>query len=208
LILIFKEPAKPTSRSFEWGAFKTFLKKSIIALGMLGLISTMITGGANQLVNPFLRENFSISYMIAGFFTAFWGVGVILGGLTGGRLSDKIGHRRSLLTALFLSLISILLLSVITGHQIAWPIVFFFGVSYGLYEAVYFAASMDMTDKRIAASMFAILMAVANAGSGIGMAVGGRLTDLIGYRWTFVFFAALNLLMIPLLPVVFGKRKR
>jgi len=208
MILFYHEPEKPKEKSFDWKAFKAFGKKSIIALAMLGLISTMITGGANQLVNPFLRESFGISYMMAGFFTAFWGVGVILGGVTGGRLTDRLGHRKAVITALALSLVAILLLSVITGHKVAWPILLFFGVSYGLYEAVYFGASMDMTDKRIAASMYAILMAIANAGSGIGMAIGGKLSDTVGYRWTFVFFAGLNLLILPLLPVIFGHTKR
>ena len=208
MILFYKEPKQPKDRSFDWSAFKAFGKKSVIALAFLGLISTMVTGGANQLVNPFLKDTFGISYMMAGFFTAFWGVGVILGGLTGGRLTDRLGHRRSVIIAMAISLITILLLSVISGHKIAWPILLFFGISYGLYEAVYFGASMDMTDKRIAASMYAIMMAIANTGSGLGMAIGGKLSDSIGYRWTFVFFAGLNLLIIPLLPVIFGKRKR
>ena len=58
---------------------------------------------------------------------------------------------------------------------------------------------------RIAASMFAILMAVANIGSGIGLAGGGLLSDLIGYKWTFILFACLNLLALPLLPLIFKK---
>ena len=59
---------------------------------------------------------------------------------------------------------------------------------------------------RIAASMFAILMAVANIGSGIGLAGGGFLSDLVGYQWTFILFACLNLVALPLLPVIFGKK--
>jgi MFS transporter, PAT family, beta-lactamase induction signal transducer AmpG len=62
---------------------------------------------------------------------------------------------------------------------------------------------MDMTDPRIAASMFAILMAVANIGIGVGFAVTGLLVDAIGYRWTFAGLGLLNLLALPLLPLVF-----
>jgi PAT family beta-lactamase induction signal transducer AmpG len=39
---------------------------------------------------------------------------------------------------------------------------------------------MDVTDPRIAASMLSILMAIANIGSGVGLAVSGRLVDTIG----------------------------
>lgn len=65
---------------------------------------------------------------------------------------------------------------------------------------------MKATDPRIAASMFAILMAVVNVGTGIGLAVGGSLVDVAGYRWTFIIIAGLNLLALPLFPVIFPRR--
>ena len=40
--------------------------------------------------------------------------------------------------------------------------------------------AMALTDGRIAASMFAILMAMANVGTGIGLAAGGILVDAVG----------------------------
>jgi PAT family beta-lactamase induction signal transducer AmpG len=56
--------------------------------------------------------------------------------------------------------------------------------------------------------MFALLMAVANIGTGIGLAVSGALVDAIGYPWTFVTIALLNLLALPLLPAIFPARAR
>jgi PAT family beta-lactamase induction signal transducer AmpG len=76
-------------------------------------------------------------------------------------------------------------------------------LAFGYYETVYFATAMDVTDPRIAASMFAILMAVANIGIGVGFAITGQLVDAIGYRWTFVGLGLLNLLALPLLPLIF-----
>ena len=64
---------------------------------------------------------------------------------------------------------------------------------------------MNLTDPRIAASMFAILMAVANVGTGIGLGASGALVDTIGYRLTFAIVAALNLFVLPLIPGVFRK---
>jgi predicted MFS family arabinose efflux permease len=51
-------------------------------------------------------------------------------------------------------------------------------------------------------------MAFANLGSAIGLASGGQLSDIIGYRWTFFVFALLNLLVLFLLPHLFGKNKK
>ena len=63
---------------------------------------------------------------------------------------------------------------------------------------------MNVTDPRIAASMYSILMAATNVAQGAGMAVCGGLTDAIGFRWTFVITAAVNLLALPLLPILFA----
>jgi PAT family beta-lactamase induction signal transducer AmpG len=205
LVLLIREPARPPERVFGWTAFRTFRKKDVSALALLGVIGFIVASGANQLVNPFLQESFGISLMQAGFYAALWGLGVVAGGLTGGRLTDRAGHSRAVKGAVFTSLAAVMLLAFIPGTSMAWPLVFIFGLSYGYFETVYFATSMKLTDLRIAASMFAILMAIANIGSGIGLAGGGFLSDVIGYRWTFALFAALNLAILPLLPVIFRR---
>jgi PAT family beta-lactamase induction signal transducer AmpG len=207
-VIAFHEPPKPVGITFNWTAFRIFTKRSVIAVGILGALFTAITNGTNQLVNPFLRETYGISFMIAGFYTAVWGVGVIAGGITGGRLADRFGHRKAVLGALFTALVSIAFLSVITGPTIAWPLLFLFGTAYGYYETSFFATAMAATDLRIAASMFSILMAIANIGSSIGMVLSGILSDHAGFRRTFVFFAALNLLVFLILPVVFPRKKK
>ena len=64
---------------------------------------------------------------------------------------------------------------------------------------------MHYTDRRVAASMFAILMAFTNLGQAVGLGFGGVMADRLGYLATFAIFAAVNLLALPLLPVVFRK---
>ena len=87
----------------------------------------------------------------------------------------------------------------------AWLLVFIFGFSFGFYETICFATSMRMTDGRIAATMFSILMAVANIGTGIGLGLTGFLSDLAGFTITFFILAALNFLALPLIGVIFDK---
>ncbi len=204
LVLPVREPVRPAGRAFEWSAFRAFRRWPVIALGLLGALYSLVINGTNEVVNPFLQETYRITYLMAGFYTAVWGIGVVLGGVTGGHLADRLGHRRAMEGALGAALVAGLALALINGPAIAWPLVFFFGLAFGYYETVYFAAAMAATDGRIAASMFAILMAVANVGTGIGLALGGALVDTLGYRWTFVAIAALNLLIVPLLRPVFG----
>ncbi len=206
LVVQAREPARPPERAFEWQAFRAFGRRQVIALALLGALYSLVINGANEIVNPFLEDQFGITYLMAGLYTAVWGVGVVLGGLTGGRLTDRIGHKRAAMGALVVSLAAILALAAIGGPVMAWPLILVFGLAFGYYETVYFATSMDVTDPRIAASMFAILMAVANIGTGVGFALSGGLVDAIGYRWTFVILAALNLLALPLIPTIFRRR--
>ncbi len=54
--------------------------------------------------------------------------------------------------------------------------------------------------------MFSILMAIANIGTGIGLAVTGLLVDSLDFPLTFALLAVFNLLVFPLIPVVFQKK--
>ena len=102
---------------------------------------------------------------------------------------------------------TVLALALIPNPIVAWLIVFVFGLAFGYYDTVYLATSMDVTDPRIAASMFAILMAISNIGTGVGFAVSGALVDATGYRQTFAVMAVLNLLALPLIPLIFRRAK-
>lgn len=203
-VLRVKEANRTSERKFDWKAFKAFSNRSIIFLGVLGALYSLVINAANQIVNPFLQAEFGINLQTAGFITTTWGIGVVIGGLTGGKLTDRIGQRQSVKWAIGISFFSILALALIVKSWLAWPLVVAFGVAYGYYETVYFAISMKSCDPRIAASMFSILMAIANVGTAIGLGMSGALSDSIGYRWTFVAIGAMNLLAVPLLSFIFG----
>jgi len=204
-VISLREEERDPGEKFEWSAFSAFKDKQIIALAAAGFLFFMVIAGTNQNVNPFLENSFGISLRTAGFYTTIWGMGVVLGGILGGRLIDRIGREMSTRIALFFSFVSILILAVIPNLGFAWPIVFIFGLSYGTYQTVYFALAMHYTEKRIAASMFSIFMAVTNIGQGVGFALAGGMADVpaIGFRWAFVIITIFNLVALPLLPLVF-----
>lgn len=201
-----REGERPQERLFEWGAFASFKQPAVIALGILGALYSLIINGANQLVNPFLSQSFGISLSTAGFVSMVLGVGIVIGGLSGGSITDRIGQKKSILNALLIALVSIGFLSLITNQWTVWVLVIIFGFAFGFYETVYFAISMRVTDGRIAATMFSILMAVANIGTGIGLGVTGIMADKLGFRWSFVVIALLNLLALPLMGIIFPRK--
>ena len=208
LVLMVKEVPRSADAKFTWDAFSAFKNKSVISLGLLGALYSLVINAANQIVNPYLQDSFGISIVFAGFFTTVWGIGVVIGSVTGGRLTDKIGHRKAVNGAILVTVVTVIALGFIYDIWVAWPLVALFGLAFGYYETVYFALSMEKTDPRIAASMFSILMAVANIGTGIGLWLSGTLVDAFGYQLTFVIIGCLNLLALPLLPAIFGKREK
>ena len=94
-VLKIKEGARPVEREFDWSAFAAFKQKTVIALAGVGFFFFLVIAGANQLVNPFLESEFSISLSQAGYYTTVWGIGVVLGGVVGGSLIQKIGKSRA-----------------------------------------------------------------------------------------------------------------
>lgn len=208
LVLAFfvKEVRIKEHPAFEWSAFKCLGRKDVLSLAVLGALYSFIINSVAEVMNPYFENRFTITAFLAGLYSAVWGAGIIIGGLLGGRGTDKLGHRKSVFYAMIISFVAIMLFLVIPNPWVAFAVAMAFGFAFGFYETVYFATSMDRTDPRIAASMFSILMAIANIGTGIGLAVTGVIVDSVGYPWTFVILAAFNLLALPLIPVVFKKK--
>ena len=208
LILSTKEAEKTAGKEFKWEAFKEFKKFSVIALGLLGALYSLIINGTTQLVNPFLEKEFTISYTIAGIVSSVLGTGIVVGSLLGGKLVDRIGQRKSVQLSLTVTLFAVAALCLIRTPIVAWTLVFIFGIAFGLYETVYFALAMRETNIHIAATMFSILMAVANIGTGIGLVLSGSLAQKLGFIPAFLILALMNLLAVPLLPAIFGKKAK
>jgi len=201
-----REDSKRARPEFDWSAFKAFGRREVFSLAILGALYSFIINAVAEIMNPFFQEKFMISTFAAGLYSAIWGLGIVIGGLLGGRGTDKLGHRKSVWMAMIISFIAILLFLVVPDERIAYLVALAFGFAFGFYETVYFATSMARTDPRIAASMFSILMAVANIGTGIGLAVTGVMVDGMGYPLTFMILAGFNLLALPLIPFVFKKK--
>ncbi|MEA4810992.1 MAG: MFS transporter [Anaerolineaceae bacterium] len=202
---------RPAGTRFEWSAFSAFRTWPVIAVGLAGLLIFMVIVGANQLINPFLQQELGISLSQAGLVTSLWGLGIVAGSFVGGWLMSKIKNKAATLTMLLMVALSLLavafLIKASLGLAFAIGLVIFFGVAYGAAQTITFALCMRVVDQRIAASMFAILMAFTNVGQGIGLALGGKLADGLGFRLALAIFAGLLVLVLPFLPGVFRKQK-
>ena len=209
-ILFVREKQRDVEKRFNWSAFKAFDRNTILA-GVMGLLMFMIILGANQLINPYLEVHFGISLSSAGLITSLWSLGVVGGSFVGGWLMRKFQPKRALVVGVLLLSVSLLALTFLInpdyGMTLAIAMVIFFGVAYGAYQTEYFAVAMRFVDPRIAASMYAILMAFTNVGQGIGMYLSGSLVDLVNYQPTFLILLGINLLILIVIPLVFKPNK-
>ncbi|MDF1519366.1 MAG: MFS transporter [Brevefilum sp.] len=204
------EKQKDVEKRFDWSAFKAFDKRTLLA-GLMGLLMFVIILGANQMINPYLEAQFGISLSEAGMITSVWSLGIVGGSFLGGWLMKKYPPKKALVIGVILLSLSLSTLAFLLTPQYGLVLgiflVILFGVTYGTYQTQYFAAAMRFVDPRIAASMYAILMAFTNIGQGIGMYLSGTLADLTGFSTTFMILIGLNLLILPLISLVFTKRE-
>ncbi|HNR01371.1 MAG TPA: MFS transporter [Anaerolineaceae bacterium] len=207
-LFIIKEIQKTPEMRFQWSAFRAFKNAKVLAVAAVGLIVFLVIVGSNQLVNPSFDARLGIDLSTAGLLTTVWGLGCIAGALAGGRVMDKLGNKKALWLSILLVIPAMILLTVVANKPMMWAVIIFFGIAYGLSQAIYFALAMKYTQPAIAASMYSILMAVTNIGQGIGLGMGGGLANAAGYPLTFLVFGALMLLVIPFFPVIFGGRGR
>ncbi|MDY6866538.1 MAG: MFS transporter [Chloroflexota bacterium] len=209
-MLFVREEQRAVEKRFDWSAFKAFDRTTFLVGGM-GLVMFMIILGANQLINPYLEAQFGISLSAAGMITSLWSLGVVGGSFVGGWLMRKFKVQRAMVIGVLLLSVTLLVLAFLItpeyGMTLAIAMVIFFGVAYGAYQTEYFAVAMRFVDPRIAASMYAILMAFTNVGQGIGMYLSGALADLTGFSTTFLILLGINLLLLFLIPTVFRQKK-
>lgn len=199
VIFFLQEEKRSADRAFVWKAFGAFKSKPLIALGLLGALYSFCIYGAYEIVAPALSSQFAMEVGPTSLIISIWGLGVVAGGLLGGSLSKKVGLNLSVTAAVIAATGATLFLAFFLTPVAAWIVVPIFGIAFGYYETLYFALAMRQTDTRIAASMYAILMAVANIGTGIGLGLTGILVDGFGYRAAFIVLAFANILAFPLL---------
>jgi len=204
LALFIREPReRPPEQAFSWSAFQSFADLTFGLFVLLGLVYPLTLWSANGMTGAFLNELLRVPLGRVGLYTSVFGIGTVVGGLGGGPLTARIGRRSSLLAALLITSVTVFGLALLPSPGLGWAVVFAFGFAFGYYETVYMTMGMDFADPRIAAFMFAVIMAVSNVGIGLGQPLSGTLVDAVGFRWMFAVLATLNLLTLPLVFVIF-----
>ena len=192
-------------QQFQWSAFRVFGKPAFVIFVVYAIVYSIASFGVDGLVTFYLSNEFEAVESIIGQYGALRGIGAIFGAVAGGLLADRLGRRNSA----YLAAISIAVGSVLIGWASGISIVLVFGVlwgiAWGFQETVFVALAMNLSDKRIAASMFALMMAFSNIGTAIGEGVATGLTDNLGFVPVFWILALISLVNLPILWGMFRK---
>lgn len=153
-----------------------FLPFICISFGMLGII-----------LPRYLDSQLLLSDGTIGLIMALGLIGTILGNIIGGFMADHWGRKNSLYV--FIGLLLIFATSLVFASTLERIIVIWFivGFLHGSNHSVIGALSMDITNPRIGATQYSLLMACGNAGEMTGTAISGTMICALGFTRTFLY---------------------
>lgn len=210
LLLFVKEPefTKQTeSRTKEvFTNLKTaFSNKNTWIVLFFALTSAAAFEVAGGLAGPFLTDLKVSEAKVGFFFLVPVVLSMLLGGLIGGRFSDRHNRNRSVRTFLIGFVACVFLLGSFqllkissdpTPYYILYTAMYFF---VGMFTTSSYALFMDQTNPKIGATQFSTYMAATNGCESWTVWAAGKITGTAGYSYAFLVMGIISLLSLFLL---------
>jgi MFS family permease len=127
------------------------------------------------------------------------GLTSIFGRIGTGMVADRVGAKRTLLSALSLQagLISLYLFATSAGEL--WALSLAFGVAYGGAMPLYALVTREYFGERVLGTAYGGVFFISCIGMGLGSYAGGAIHDLLGtYQWLFLGSFAIGMMAIVL----------
>lgn len=198
---------EPNERShyqkFEWSAFASLLKPVFLIFALYAIANQATLYAIDGLVTYSMSQQLGALETQIGTYGGLKGIGIVLGALLTSVLFRRFGRPVAFTVTVLISLGGLVFGSLVAINSflimgLLW------GILMGSQETIFLTLAMKRTDARIAGTMFAIMMALSNIGIALGDGIATGLTDDIGFSSVFRLIAAVNLVVIPLLWVVFA----
>lgn len=203
-VLQVKEPPRSDDHpTFEWRAFRALGHPSYLIFALYGIIAWIAYQGIEGVVTFYMSDQLGAIETQIGTYGSLKGIGMVLGALATSLLIARLGRRTTAFVVAALVSIGGAAFSFAGSVTAVLTLALFWGMVLGLHWTLYMVLAMSRTDARIAGSMFAISMAVSNIGQALGDGIATGLTDNIGFINVFRAVALLNLIVLPLLVLVF-----
>ncbi len=204
LLLFTKEPDEKKSenkenlRDFLQHFLKAFRKPSTWFGIMFALIGASGFEALGALAGPYLVDRNVSQQVIGIFFSVPSVIAMLAGGIIGGRLSDKIGRKKTVGLSLtgFASLIILLSLGdyFVSGLSDVFVISILTAIYLfiGIFTASSYALFMDLTNRKLGATQFSTFMAATNGCEAWSAWAGGNITAGAGYPAAFILMSLVS----------------
>jgi len=202
---VYMKPAEARISNLFKNVRHSFSSKNTWIVILFALTSAAAFEVAGGLAGPFLTD-LNIPEKSVGFFFLIPVVtSMLIGGLVGGRLSDRHNRKRSVRSFLFGFTLFVIIIGAmrLTGlvitplpYYIAYTAMYFF---VGMFTASSYALFMDQTNPRIGATQFSTYMAATNGCESWTVWAAGRITGMWDYSTTFIVMAVVSLFSLIIL---------
>lgn len=156
--------------------FEAFRTGTFWALGFCWLFSAMALWAVMIHIVPLAIDR-GMSMMTAGILAGLIGAGSIIGRISSGFLSDKVGRKRILVTEFVFQIMALIWLLFSKEIWMLFLFAIFFGLSSGGWTGVIAAFPADCFGLKATGSIFGFVIILAGVGVAIGPYMGGYIFD-------------------------------
>lgn len=212
LLTLYRVPTIESATERDtWPEFGAHVRSALSrATTWIGLAFAALAGAGFEALGafagPLLTERAGGAIEVAGrFFLVHAVVAMAIGGILGGRLTDRVGARRGTVFAGLALGIAILATSAVvelqqsSGPNVLVACLTATYVTVGWFTAASYALFMHWTDPRLGATQFSAYMGATNVCESWSAVVAGKLIPRMGYGATFGVLAAIGLGALVLL---------
>ena len=207
LLLFIKEPISAYAHKEQFRTFKKHLLSSFRARQTWYAIVFALTAAAafeatGAMAGPFLTDQQVSMESIGFFFGMPVVISMLIGGLAGGFLSDKMSRKTSVavfLTGVVAMVFSIAAVSFFGGEIPHYRYITLFAGMYfftGMFTAASYALFMDATNPKLGATQFSTYMAATNGCEAWAVWAAGLITASYSYSHAFAAMCVISLLSL------------
>lgn len=166
-----------------------FKKKTTLLISLLLFLVALSSGMLLLFIPLFLDIELGLDIDHIGLITGVFTIALTIGSLVGGMLADRWGRKTALYVLISGSVLVTASLVFTTTWQTFTILYAIIGFLQGGYYVSYMAMSMDITNPKVGATQFSILMGLGNLGIILGGMVSGPLYVLLGFQRMFLYAA-------------------
>lgn len=184
----------PSGSGIRMTPYQTVVLLICMFLNMLDGYDVFIMGFAL----PYLPEDFATATM-KGYLLSAALVGMGLGAVFGGRIADRFGRRKVLLSGLALNLAGLIVSALAPTYGVLLTARFFTGIAVGAISVVIVVLGQEIVPAARRSVSMGIVMIGFPLGSTLAGLSGSALLSLVGGSWRGMFWVGVGLTTIALL---------